>query len=92
MFSREPTNGVQTGTPSKGVQTGMPTKGVPPEPATPQRRYPVRKCNVTLVCNRSWVPVLFCVLYKCYMIIIEDFLTIIENFDAKHTFSILYNN
>ena len=26
----------------RGVQTGTPTKGVPPEPATPQRRYPVR--------------------------------------------------
>ena len=39
---RAPTKGVQTGTPLRGVQTGTPTKGVPPEPATPQRRYPVR--------------------------------------------------
>ena len=34
--------GVQTGTPMKGVQMEVPMKGVPPEPATPQRRYPVR--------------------------------------------------
>ena len=38
---RASTKGVQTGTPMKGVQTGTPTKGVPPEPAMPQRRYPV---------------------------------------------------
>ena len=36
-----PTKGVQMGTPTKGVQMGTPTTGVPPEPATPQRRYPV---------------------------------------------------